>query len=87
MLQKIKKYPTFYKNLKQNKFTQQLLQAVIHYPSGERREIQLQSRLDTEVEIEATTEVEIEEDIKEDIVEEVTEVTGRRQENVSDVEK
>ena len=31
---------------------QQLLPAVIHYPSGERREIQLQSRLDTAVEVE-----------------------------------
>ena len=31
---------------------QQLLTAVIHYPSGERREIQLQSRLDTAVEVE-----------------------------------
>ncbi len=29
----------------------QLLPAVIHYPSGERRDIQLQSRLDTEVEV------------------------------------
>jgi len=31
---------------------QQRLPAVIHYPSGERREIQLQSRLDTAVEVE-----------------------------------
>ena len=31
---------------------QQLLPAVIHYPSGEHREIQLQSRLDTAVEVE-----------------------------------
>ena len=31
---------------------QQQLPAVIHYPSGERREIQLQSRLDTAVEVE-----------------------------------
>lgn len=31
---------------------QQLLRAVVHYPSGEQREIQLQSRLDTLVEVE-----------------------------------
>jgi len=30
----------------------QLLPAIVHYPSGERREIQLQSRLDTQVEVE-----------------------------------
>ncbi len=31
---------------------QQALRAIIHYPSGEQREIQLQSRLDTQVEVE-----------------------------------
>ena len=30
----------------------QVLRAVVHYPSGEDREIQLQSRLDTQVEVE-----------------------------------
>jgi aconitate hydratase len=31
---------------------QQILRAIVHYPSGEKREIQLQSRLDTLVEVE-----------------------------------
>jgi aconitate hydratase len=30
---------------------QQILRAVVHYPSGEKRDIQLQSRLDTLVEV------------------------------------
>jgi aconitate hydratase len=39
-------------NLEGELLPKQLLPAVIHYPSGERREIQLQSRLDTMVEVE-----------------------------------
>ena len=31
---------------------QQILSAIVHYPSGEKLEIQLQSRLDTLVEVE-----------------------------------